>query len=104
MTKSSLRVHRTSRGPAPSVPAEWTGLGAGPVIGEAVVFATWQAYALGHGEPCLLWSFLVVEAAFGVARLWPGRWTPRTRRPPGTAWSPQRCAKGRCVRDRTVAR
>ncbi|WP_434094778.1 hypothetical protein [Streptomyces hyaluromycini] len=43
-----------------------------------VLFATWQAYALGHGAPRLLWPFLTVEAAFGLAQLWPGWWTRRT--------------------------
>ncbi|MFF7754210.1 hypothetical protein ACFZCP_34365 [Streptomyces sp. NPDC007971] len=35
------------------------------------LFATWQAYALGHGATRLLWLFFVVEAAFGLAQLWP---------------------------------
>ncbi|WP_089103606.1 hypothetical protein [Streptomyces hyaluromycini] len=45
-----------------------------------VLFATWQAYALGHGAPRLLWPFLAMEAAFGLAQLWPGWWTRRTGR------------------------
>ncbi|MER5525337.1 hypothetical protein ABT075_12145 [Streptomyces sp. NPDC002677] len=43
-----------------------------------VQFALWQAYALGHGATRLLWLFLVVEVAFGVAQLWPWRRTRRT--------------------------
>ncbi|GHI09286.1 hypothetical protein AQI88_31485 [Streptomyces cellostaticus] len=35
------------------------------------LFATWQAYALTHGGPQVLWPFLVVEAAFGVAQFVP---------------------------------
>ncbi|MEU5531801.1 hypothetical protein [Streptomyces sp. NPDC020362] len=35
------------------------------------LFATWQAYALGHGATRLLWLFFVVEVAFGLAQLWP---------------------------------
>jgi hypothetical protein len=36
-----------------------------------VLFATWQAYALGHGAFQLLWVFLVFEVAFGIAQLTP---------------------------------
>ncbi|MFD5793900.1 hypothetical protein ACFWIO_10250 [Streptomyces diastatochromogenes] len=35
------------------------------------LFALWQAYALAHGGPRVLWPFLVVEVAFGVAQLAP---------------------------------
>jgi hypothetical protein len=41
------------------------------------LFALWQAYALAHGGPGVLWPFLVVEAAFGVAQLAP--WLPYGR-------------------------
>ncbi|MEV0094351.1 hypothetical protein [Streptomyces sp. NPDC050738] len=35
------------------------------------LFSAWIAYALAHGGPHLLWGFLVVEVAFGVAQLAP---------------------------------
>ncbi|MFE1750096.1 hypothetical protein [Streptomyces anandii] len=35
------------------------------------LFATWQAYALAHGAPRLLWLFFGVEVAFGVLQLVP---------------------------------
>lgn len=35
------------------------------------LFAAWQAYALTHGAPRLLWLFLVMEVAFGVIQLAP---------------------------------
>ncbi|MEU1404388.1 hypothetical protein ABZ471_18800 [Streptomyces sp. NPDC005728] len=35
------------------------------------LFALGQAYALAHGGPRILWPFLVVEVAFGVAQLVP---------------------------------
>ena len=40
------------------------------------LFALWQAYALAHGAPGLLWPFLAVEATFGLAQLCPWRWAP----------------------------
>ncbi|MFG3016573.1 hypothetical protein ACGFZB_40225 [Streptomyces cinerochromogenes] len=36
-----------------------------------VLFSLWQAYALAHGGPRVLWPFLVVEVTFGVAQLAP---------------------------------
>ncbi|MET9453402.1 hypothetical protein [Streptomyces cinerochromogenes] len=36
-----------------------------------VLFSLWQAYALAHGGPRVLWPFLVVEVSFGVAQLAP---------------------------------
>ncbi|MFB7507897.1 hypothetical protein [Streptomyces broussonetiae] len=36
-----------------------------------VLFALWQAYALAHGGPGVLWPFLVLEVSFGVAQLAP---------------------------------
>lgn len=42
-----------------------------------VLFATWMVYALAHGGPEILWVFLIVEAAWGVAQF--GLW-PRARR------------------------
>ncbi|MFD6274377.1 hypothetical protein ACFWFI_02090 [Streptomyces sp. NPDC060209] len=48
------------------------------------LFAAWQAYALTHGGPRLLWLFLVVEIAFGAAQLVPwlsGRRTGTTGGP-----------------------
>ncbi|WP_033213369.1 hypothetical protein [Kitasatospora phosalacinea] len=38
-----------------------------------VLFACWQGWALGQGATGLLWGFLVVEAGFGAAQLWPWR-------------------------------
>lgn len=35
------------------------------------LFATWQAYALAHGAPRLVWLFLVFEVAFGIVQLVP---------------------------------
>ncbi|WP_030412709.1 hypothetical protein [Streptomyces sp. NRRL S-1448] len=35
------------------------------------LFASWQAYALAHGAPRVLWPFFVVEVAFGVVQLVP---------------------------------
>lgn len=35
------------------------------------LFATWMAYALGHGAPRWLWLFFVVEAALAVVELGP---------------------------------
>ncbi|MGW2490030.1 hypothetical protein ACWCV9_22810 [Streptomyces sp. NPDC001606] len=35
------------------------------------LFALWQAYALAHGGPGVLWPFLVLEVSFGVAQLLP---------------------------------
>ncbi|MEU9478524.1 hypothetical protein [Streptomyces sp. NPDC048191] len=37
------------------------------------LFSLWQAYALAHGGPGVLWPFLVLEVSFGVAQLAP--WT-----------------------------
>ncbi|WP_225827916.1 hypothetical protein [Streptomyces naphthomycinicus] len=36
-----------------------------------VLFSLWQAYALAHGGPAVLWPFLVVEVSFGIAQLAP---------------------------------
>jgi hypothetical protein len=36
-----------------------------------VLFSLWQAYALAHGGPGVLWPFLVLEASFGIAQLAP---------------------------------
>ncbi|GAA4889492.1 hypothetical protein ACFPM3_19205 [Streptomyces coeruleoprunus] len=35
------------------------------------LFAAWQAYALAHGAPRILWPFLVVEVTFGILQLLP---------------------------------
>ncbi|NEX62176.1 hypothetical protein G3574_13885 [Noviherbaspirillum sp. 17J57-3] len=35
------------------------------------LFATWQLYALLHGAHPIVWSFLVVEVAFGIAQVLP---------------------------------
>lgn len=32
------------------------------------LFATWQSYALMHGAHPIIWGFLVVEVAFGIAQ------------------------------------
>ncbi|MEU9063543.1 hypothetical protein AB0D13_32945 [Streptomyces sp. NPDC048430] len=57
------------------------------------LFAAWQTYALAHGGPGLLWLFLGVEVAFGVAQLAP--WLRRhdtgpTRERPWVGWTRQR--------------
>jgi hypothetical protein len=40
-----------------------------------VLFTTWMAYALAHGASGVLWLFVGVEAAWGVAQLTPwARW------------------------------
>ncbi|MEV6833728.1 hypothetical protein AB0N17_04270 [Streptomyces sp. NPDC051133] len=36
-----------------------------------LLFSLWQAYALAHGGPRVLWPFLVVEAGFCVTQLAP---------------------------------
>lgn len=36
-----------------------------------VLFSLWQAYALAHGGPAVLWPFLVLEVSFGIAQLTP---------------------------------
>ncbi|MFF9153953.1 hypothetical protein ACF1AB_17175 [Streptomyces sp. NPDC014846] len=36
-----------------------------------LLFSLWQAYALAHGGPAVLWPFLVVEMSFGAAQLLP---------------------------------
>ncbi|MER6736166.1 hypothetical protein [Streptomyces puniciscabiei] len=36
-----------------------------------VLFSLWQAYALAHGGPGVLWPFLVLEVSFGAAQLAP---------------------------------
>ncbi|GAA2391735.1 hypothetical protein GCM10010420_15030 [Streptomyces glaucosporus] len=41
------------------------------------LFAMWQVHALAHGATRLLWGFLVVEVAFGVAQVLPW-WRART--------------------------
>ncbi|MFI8828067.1 hypothetical protein [Streptomyces sp. NPDC053431] len=43
-----------------------------------VLFASWQAYALTHGAAAVVWLFLGVEAAWGVAQLAP--WARRNAR------------------------
>lgn len=35
------------------------------------LFATWQLYALVHGAHPIIWGFLVVEVAFGIAQILP---------------------------------
>jgi hypothetical protein len=35
------------------------------------LFATWQAYAITHGAPALVWMFFVVEVGFCIAQLLP---------------------------------
>ena len=35
------------------------------------LFSTWQLYALVHGAHPVLWGFLVVELAFGIAQILP---------------------------------
>ncbi|MFH8756395.1 hypothetical protein [Streptomyces atroolivaceus] len=61
------------------------------------LFAAWQAYALAHGGPALLWLFLGTEVAFGVVQLLP--WVRRRTRPvtggPSVGWV------GQTVVDRT---
>ncbi|UXY34588.1 hypothetical protein [Streptomyces albidocamelliae] len=42
-----------------------------------VLFSLWQAYALAHGGPAVLWPFLVVEMSFGAAQLLPWAWAVR---------------------------
>ncbi|MGY5104111.1 hypothetical protein [Streptomyces sp. 900105245] len=42
-----------------------------------VLFSLWQAYALAHGGPAVLWPFLVVEMSFGAAQLLPWAWAIR---------------------------
>jgi hypothetical protein len=44
------------------------------------LFAAWQGYALAHGATGLLWAFLAVEVAFGVAQLAPWVGTHYSRR------------------------
>lgn len=44
------------------------------------LFAAWQAYALAQGATRLLWLFLVVEVAFGLAQILP--WWVSRRIPP----------------------
>lgn len=39
------------------------------------LFASWQAYALAHGAASVVWLFLTVEVAWGVAQL--GPWARR---------------------------
>ncbi|MGK4579142.1 hypothetical protein [Kitasatospora sp. HPMI-4] len=41
------------------------------------LFAAWEAFAMAHGAPRLLWPFLAVEVAFGVAQILPW-WRTRT--------------------------
>ncbi|GGW45108.1 hypothetical protein GCM10010503_22600 [Streptomyces lucensis JCM 4490] len=36
-----------------------------------VLFSLWQAYALAHDGPAVLWPFLAVEVSFGAAQLAP---------------------------------
>jgi hypothetical protein len=49
------------------------------------LFALWQACTLAHGGPGVLWPFLVVEVAFGVAQLAPWLGATRTTRTAGGA-------------------
>ncbi|HYD94689.1 MAG TPA: hypothetical protein VEC01_05135 [Noviherbaspirillum sp.] len=35
------------------------------------LFATWQLYALANGAHPIIWSFFVVEVAFGIAQILP---------------------------------
>ncbi|MFJ3302704.1 hypothetical protein ACIPSA_06235 [Streptomyces sp. NPDC086549] len=42
------------------------------------LFALWQAYAVTHGAPDLLWIFFTVETTFGAAQLAPWLRTRRT--------------------------
>lgn len=56
-----------------------------PVLGlydgaARALFSLWLAYALMQGAPRLLWAFLVIEVAFGVAQLAPWVRFPRTSR------------------------
>ncbi|KND32232.1 hypothetical protein [Streptomyces acidiscabies] len=48
-----------------------------------VLFSTWLAYALAHGIK-VLWLFLLVEAAFGIAQLLPWRHARTETRVAGT--------------------
>ncbi|MFF6774314.1 hypothetical protein ACFY8W_12195 [Streptomyces sp. NPDC012637] len=48
-----------------------------------VLFTTWQAYALAHGAPAVVWLFLVVEVTFGVAQLAPWARPDAWRNRPG---------------------
>ncbi|MFB7863795.1 MULTISPECIES: hypothetical protein [unclassified Streptomyces] len=43
-----------------------------------VLFTSWQAYALAHGAAPVVWLFLGVEVAWGVAQLAP--WSHRNTR------------------------
>ncbi|MFF7585907.1 hypothetical protein ACFZCK_00265 [Kitasatospora purpeofusca] len=36
-----------------------------------VLFSSWMAYALAHGAPRILWPFLILEVAWGIAQLTP---------------------------------
>ncbi|WP_327183102.1 hypothetical protein [Streptomyces sp. NBC_01334] len=55
------------------------------------LFTAWMAYALAQGAPGVLWPFLCVEAAWGVAQLLPWlRSMPRPR--PGGRPAPGRDA------------
>ncbi|MET7652392.1 MULTISPECIES: hypothetical protein [unclassified Streptomyces] len=56
------------------------------------LFSAWLTYAATHGAPGVLWLFLAVEAAFGVAQLAP--WLrPRGRLAPAAATSLSRPPK-----------
>ncbi|WP_406146860.1 hypothetical protein [Streptomyces sp. NBC_01012] len=61
------------------------------------LFALWQAYALTHGGPRLLWLFLVVEVAFGLVQLvpWVGRRSGGTVGQPSVGWARQRTIRTR---------
>ncbi|RST17370.1 hypothetical protein E2C00_21960 [Streptomyces sp. WAC05374] len=50
-----------------------------------VLFAAWQAYALAHGAPGVLWPFLAVEVALGLAQLVPWLGAVRAGDEPGPA-------------------
>ncbi|GAB7035355.1 hypothetical protein AB0G35_28740 [Streptomyces sp. NPDC021749] len=55
------------------------------------LFASWQAYALAHGAPRVLWPFFVVEVAFGVVQLVPWWRERRAVTAPGRRpWSAHR--------------
>lgn len=50
-----------------------------------LLFASWQAYAVTHGAPALLWPFFAVELTLGVVQLVPWWRTRRMERAAGPA-------------------
>ncbi|MEV0192836.1 hypothetical protein AB0I39_30430 [Kitasatospora purpeofusca] len=48
-----------------------------------LLFSSWMAYALAHGAPRILWPFLVLEVAWGIAQLAPWRRTGPVAGPAG---------------------